>query len=244
MALQSLDADPSGFPLRSGLLGASGAVVRGADESDACGIVVDEGGSVCVFVVKRTGAATPTGFSAAISAAIGVAARARLPLYELVADVRRVVVSSPGTSVGLSLLRFSARDARVEILNAGMPALVRLLPGAAPALYPSRSGPLASGFSEVHPYELSPLVWGSAWLVTSDGVTGGSLDPLVLLGGLAASGLEARAFELAEADPAQVALEASALADASGGSAAVDRSLVIVSADPRRRVESGIDSRR
>ncbi len=243
MTPHPLQADPSGFPIRSGMLGASGAVVRGTHEADACGSVVDEGGSVCVFVVQVTGDATPTGFSAALSAAIGAAARARLPIYELVADVRRVAVSTTGASAGLSLLRFSARDARVEVLNAGMPPIVRLLPGAAPTLYPSRSGPIGSGFSEVHPYELSPLVWGSAWLVTSDGVTGGSLDPLALLRGIAASGLEQRVFELADADPAQLAAAASALADASGGSAAVDRTLVVASADPRRRGASGIEIR-
>ena len=245
MPAQPLEADPAGFPIRVGMLGVSGAVVRGAQESDACGLVVDDGGSVCVFVVRASGDAVRTGLPAVVAAAIGVAARARLPLYELVGDVRRTAGSGDGTGaqLGLSLLRFSARDARVELLNAGMPAIVRLLPGTPPMLYPSRSGSIGAGFGEVHPYELGPLVWGSAWLLTSDGVTGGSLDPARLLRGVAATGLEQSAPELAEAETARVAAAATALSSQSGGSIAADRTLLVVNADPGRRPASGIESR-
>ena len=131
-------------------------------------LVVDEAGSVCVFVVKVTGAAARPGLPALAAAAIGVAARAGLPIYELVGDLRRFAASESAVNLGLSLLRISTRDSRVEILNAGMPAIIRLLPGEAPTLYQSRSGPVGNRFAEVYPYELMSLVWGSAWLLTSD----------------------------------------------------------------------------
>lgn len=223
------------------MLSVSGAVVRGKHETDVCGLVVDDRGSVCAFVVK-VGAPVP-GLGVAVAAAIGLAARAGVPIYELVSDVSRLAVSESGANVGMSLLRLSTRESRVEILNAGMPAVVRVLAGASPTLHPSRSGPIGNRFAEVHPYELTPLVWGSAWLLTSDGVTGGSLDPATLLRGIAASGLEQSAHELADGDVARVRAATIALSDHSGGAASVDRTLMVVSADPRRRFESGIENR-
>jgi hypothetical protein len=243
MSASSLEADPSGFPIRAGMLGVSGAVLRGALETDACGMVVDEEGSVCVFVAKVTEGAARPGLPAAVAAAIGVAAKARLPIYELVSDLRRSAASEIGVNLGLSLLRLSTRDSRVEILNAGMPAIIRLLPGEAPTLYQSRSGPIGNRFAEVHPYELTSLVWGSAWVLTSDGVTGGSLDPVTLLRGIAGSGLEQSAHELAGAEIPRVEAATTALSAASGETGANDRTLVVVSADPRRRFQSGIESR-
>ena len=243
MAASSLEADPSGFPIRSGMVGVSGALLRGTPETDACGLVVDEEGSVCVFVVKVTGAVARPGLPALAAAAIGVAATARLPIYELLGDVRRFAASESAANLGLSLLRISTRDSRVEILNAGMPAIIRLLPGEAPTLYQSRSGPVGNRFAEVHPYELTSLVWGSAWLLTSDGVTAGSLDPMTLLRGIVGSGLTQSAPELADAPIARVEAATLALSAACGETAGDDRTLVVVSADPRRRFESGIESR-
>jgi hypothetical protein len=243
MAASSLEADPSGFPIRSGMVGVSGAVLRGTPETDACGLVVDEEGSVCVFVVKVTGTVARPGLPALAAAAIGVAATARLPIYELVSDLRRFAASESAANLGLSLLRISTRDSRVEILNAGMPAIIRLLPGETPTVYQSRSGPVGNRFAEVYPYELTSLVWGSAWLLTSDGVTAGSLDPVTLLRGIAASGLTQSAPELADAPIARVEAATLALSAACGETAGDDRTLVVVSADPRRRFESGIESR-
>jgi hypothetical protein len=243
MAASSLEADPSGFPIRSGMVGVSGALLRGTPETDACGLVVDEEGSVCVFVVKVTGAAARSGLPAMAAAAIGVAAKARLPIYELLGDVRRFAASESAANLAVSLLRISTRDSRVEILNAGMPAIVRLLPGEAPTLYQSRSGPVGNRFAEVHPYELTSLVWGSAWLLTSDGVTAGSLDPVLLLRAIAGSGLTQSAYELADAQIARVEAATLALSAACGETAGDDRTLVVVSADPRRRFESGIENR-
>jgi hypothetical protein len=242
MAARSLEADPSGFPIRSGMVGVSGAVLRGTPETDACGLVVDEEGSVCVFVVKVTGAAARPDMPALAAAAVGVAAKARLPIYELLGDLRRFAASE-SANLGLSLLRITARDSRVEILNAGMPAIVRLLPGEAPTVYQSRSGPVGNRFAEVHAYELTSLVWGSAWLLTSDGVTAGSLDPVILLRGIAGSGLTQSAHELVDAQIARVEGATLALSAACGETAGDDRTLVVVSADPRRRFESGIESR-
>jgi hypothetical protein len=208
--------------------------------TDGFDVVVDDTGEVCVFVVKVRAPGAPRPELAAGALAVArVALESRLPMYEVVADVRRFGASEQDAQVGLSLLRFSPRDSRVEILIAGMPPIVRLLPGADTTLYPPLSGAIGARLDEIHPYELSPLVWGAAWILTSDGITGGSHDGALLAQRIAGSELEHRAFDLA-LEPS-FALER-VVTDLAGEEAAeMDRTLVVVHADPSRRHESGIE---
>jgi predicted carbohydrate-binding protein with CBM5 and CBM33 domain len=74
-------------------------------------------------------------------------------------------------------------------------------------------------------------------------LTAGSLDPSGLLRGIAASGLAQSAHGLVDAPIARVEAATLALSAACGETAGDDRTLVLVSADPRRRFESGIESR-
>jgi hypothetical protein len=225
------------------MIAVSGATAAGQVETDAFDILVDEGGEVCVFVVKvESTAPLRSGLAAAALAVTRVALKSRLAIYELVADVRRFAGSEPGVRVGLSLLRFSPRDSRVEILNAGMPPIVRFLPGGAPSMYHGLSSAIGTRFGEVHPYELSPLVWGSCWALFSDGITGGSHSPADLSHRVAGSGLELRALELSM-EPSAV-LENLAASLAGGSEPFPDRTLLVVSADPGQRFESGIDARK
>jgi hypothetical protein len=240
MAASLLRAASTSFPFHSGRLSVSGATARGSAATDGFDVVVDDTGEVCVFVVKvRAPSAPPAGLAAGALAVAKVALESRLPMYELVAEVRRFGASEQDAKIGLSLLRFSPRDSRVEILIAGMPPIVRLLPGADTTLYPALSGAIGARFGEVHPYELSPLVWGSAWILTSDGITGGSRDPAVLVQRVAGSEVEHRAFDLA-LEPS-FALERLVTDLAGEEAAAMDRTLVVVHADPSRRQESGIE---
>jgi hypothetical protein len=240
MAARLLHSTSTSFPFRSGRLGVSGATASGSTATDGFDVVVDDTGEVCVFVVKvRAPGAPRAGLAAGALAVARVALESRLPMYELVADIRRFGASEQDAQIGLSLLRFSPRDSRVEILIAGMPPIVRLLPGADSTLYPSLSGAIGAHHGEVHPYELSPLVWGSAWILTSDGLTGGSHDSAVLAERLAGSELEDRAFDLA-LEPS-FALECLVTDLAGEEATAIDRTLVVVHADPSRRLESGIE---
>ena len=238
MAARRLHSASTSFPFHSGRLGVGGATASGFTATDGFDVVVDDTGEVCVFVVKvRVPSAPRAGLAAEALATARVAIESRLPMYELVAEIRRFGASEQNTEIGLSLLRFSPRDSRVEILIAGMPPIVRLLPGADTTLYPALSGAIGARFGEVHPYELSSLVWGSAWILTSDGITGGSRDPAVLAQRIAGSEVERRAFDLA-LEPS-FALE-HLVTDLAGAEAAeMDRTLVVVHADPNRRLESG-----
>jgi hypothetical protein len=242
MAAPILRSAFAGFPLQSGKLSVSAATARGKHETDAFDVLVEDNGDVCVFVVKvmAPGAARP-GLAAGALAVTRVALKSRLPVYELVADVRRFGASQRDARIGLSLLRFSGRDSRVEILNAGMPSVVRLLPGADTTLYHPLSGPIGVRFGEVHPYELSSLVWGAAWVLTSDGITGGSADPAELARRVAGSELEQRAFELAR-EPSST-LESLAVDLAGEAGAEMDRTLLVVQADATR-FDSGIRKQR
>ncbi len=79
--------------------------------------------------------------------------------------------------LALAILRVSQRDAKVELLNAGMPAFANAGPAEHVALHAALSGAVGRRVGEVHPYELVPLIWGSTWLAVSDGMVNGSLDP-------------------------------------------------------------------
>jgi hypothetical protein len=220
------------------MLGVSGGTARGVRATDAFEVVLDDAGELCVFVVKVRGpGAQAPGILGAAAAATRVAVKSRLAIYELVAEVRRFASSEQGVEVALALLRYAPRESRVEILNAGMPPIVRFLRGTPPTLYPELSAAIGTRFGEVHPYELSPLVWGSAWAILSDGVTGGSVQPSELTRRVAGSELERRVFELPDQPSAELERVAATLA----GDTTEDRTLVVVSADPSHRIESGIE---
>ena len=242
MAARLLHSASAAFPFRSGRLSISGATANGLAETDAFDVVIDDQGELCAFVVKATaaGEARP-GLAAGALAVTRVALKSRLPMYEIVADIRRFGAREQDAQIGLSLIRFSPRDSRVELLIAGMPPVVRLLPGSDTTLYPALSGPIGVRFGEVHPYELSSLVWGGAWLLTSDGVTGGSHDTAELARRVAGSELERRAFDLA--DEPSPTLQGLVTDVAGEGAADTDRTVLIVHANPNRRPESGIESR-
>lgn len=164
--------------------------------------------------------------------------RSGAPIYEVVASVRAWTSGARDRRVALTLLRFSQPDSRVEILNAGMPAVACAPPGARVALHGSLSRPIGERFGEVHPYELCPLVWGSAWFLLSEGATLGAMEPDAVRSALSGDDLYRQGAELAASTPRALApflerltARAQPLADAS---------LVVVHADPTRRFESGI----
>ncbi len=97
------------------------------------------------------------------------------PLHTVVAELEMQLAVHPGVEAGLVILRLSQRDARVEVLNAGMPAVANASPGGRLDFHPAQSGAIGRRIGEVHPYELVPLHWGGTWLTVSDGMLNGSL---------------------------------------------------------------------
>lgn len=116
----------------------------------------------------------------ALRARLATVAHASLVAYEpmhlLVASLRKVVCEAVAASVGVVALRVSTLDARVELLNAGMPPVGCVLPDGHLLEFPSLSGDVGPRVHKAHPYELIPLTVGSTWVACSDGATLGSLE--------------------------------------------------------------------
>ena len=159
------------------MLRASGETLEGPHPSDLFDVLIDaDGALVLVLLDLQAGAESSGSFLATMMRQTRSALEAHEPLHRVVAELELQLAARPGVEAGLIILRVSQRDARVELLNAGMPALANALPGGQLSLHPALSSPVGRRVGEVHPYELLPLIWGSAWLAVSDGMTSGSFD--------------------------------------------------------------------
>ena len=177
MAAAHKDPLVRSLPVQSGMLRVSGETIEGPRPSDLFDVFVDDEGDLVIVLVDVQGVAESSGslLGAMMRHARSVLER-HAALHQVVAELEMRLAVRPGTEVGLIIVRVSERDARVELLNAGMPPLAHALPGGHLSLHPPLSGPIGHRIGEVHPYELVPLIWGGAWLAVSDGMTGGSHD--------------------------------------------------------------------
>jgi hypothetical protein len=159
------------------MLCASGETVEGPRPSDWFDVFVDEQESlVLVLMDVRSSAESPADFLAGLMHSTKAALQRKLPLHSVVSELEMQLAVHPGVEAGLVILRISQRDAKVELLNAGMPAVVNTSPGGRLDFYPAQSSAIGRRVGEVHPYELIPLRWGGTWLSVSDGMLNGSLD--------------------------------------------------------------------
>lgn len=167
-----------------------------------------------------------------------VALERRAPMYEIVSALRRLTASERPCHLGAAILRFSQPDARVEILNAGMPPVTCVLPDRSLCLHAALSFGIGARFGEVHPYELAPLTWGSTWLIASDGLTRGERDPGIVreLWETLEVAEQAQAFALASGEEISRAVQNLLEHDPRSAHGA----LLAVHADPTRRFRSGI----
>lgn len=219
------------------MLRVTGVAHDPASTTEAHDVVVDARGELSVFLLSLDRAEPGTHIQAAV-ALVREALLARAPLYEVIAVLRSFCAKPEHQAVlGVTLLRFAQADARLEVLVAGAPAVV--CAGAAGQIthHAPLSPAIGSRSGEVHPYELSPLLWGSSWFVLPSTVTEGSLDPQ-----------DARRRilepELDRAGPALSGLAPEVLgpwlAKVQGQNEASGGRLLIIHADPTRRFESGI----
>ena len=222
------------------MLRGSGETIEGPRPSDWFDVFVDDRGHLVALLMDvRSSAESSEDFLATLVRDTRTALRRCDALHTVVGELEMQLATHPGVEAGLVVLRLSQRDARVEILNAGMPAIANARPGGRLDLYPALSSPVGRRVGEVHPYELVPLIWGGTWLAVSDGMVNGALDTenvaaLCAKLDLAGQGL---AFASASSDELydsfqQVLSAARFLRDDATG--------VLVAADSSARFQSGI----
>jgi hypothetical protein len=223
------------------MLRASGETIEGPRPSDSFDVFVDEAGDLVVLLMDFHAAVEPSdAFGATLMQETRRALFEHRPLHAVVNALEMQLAARPGEEAGLSVLRVSQRDAKVEALNAGMPAFANAGPGEHVALHAALSGPVGRRVGEIHPYELLPLAWGSTWLIVSDGMTNGSLAPEHV-------GALCTALNLCEQGLALVEATADEQYDTFQGLLTAgrfvrdDATFILVSADPDARFQSGID---
>jgi Stage II sporulation protein E (SpoIIE) len=222
------------------MLRASGETIDGPRPSDWFDVFVDDRGDLIALLMDvRSSAESSDDFLATLVHDTRTALRRADALHQVVGELEMQMATHPGVETGLIVLRLSQRDARVEMLNAGMPAIANAGPGGRLDLYPALSGPVGRRVGEVHPYELVPLVWGGTWLAVSDGMMNGSLYTENVAALCAKLDLAGRGLTLASStsdelyDEFQHVLSASRFLrdDATG---------VLLGADAEARFQSGI----
>ncbi|HEY4104385.1 MAG TPA: SpoIIE family protein phosphatase [Polyangiaceae bacterium] len=177
MAAASKNPKVRNLPVQSGMLRVSGETIEGPRPSDLFDVFNDDDGDLVVVLLDLRGAAETSGsFLSSLMRKLRSELELHEPLHQVVSELELQLATRPGVEAGLTVLRVSQRDSRVELLNAGMPPVASALPGGELAIHAALSSPIGRRVGEVHPYELVPLVWGSVWLMLSDGVTGGSLE--------------------------------------------------------------------
>ena len=222
------------------MLRASAKTALGPKPCDGCDIFIDDVGNLVILLLDvRSSAESSERFAATLMRDTRAALVGHQALHSVVNALEMQLATFPGVEVGLVVLRLSQRDAKVEVLNAGMPAVANAGPGRL-ELYPALSSPVGRRVGEVHPYELVPLAWGSTWLSVSDGMVNGSLDPENV------TALCAQ-LDLAKCGPALAAQTGDELCDSfqvlltSMRLLRDDATAVVVAADPSARFQSGID---
>ncbi|MEI9953700.1 MAG: SpoIIE family protein phosphatase [Pseudomonadota bacterium] len=222
------------------MLRASGETVEGPRPSDWFDVFVDERGNLVLALLDvRSSAESPQAFLAGLMQTTKEALQRHEPLHEVVGELEMQLAVHPGVEAGLVILRMSQRDAKVEVLNAGMPAVANVCPGGRLDFYPAQSSAIGRRVGEVHPYEMVPLHWGGAWLTVSDGMLNGSLDEENVAALCSKLDLATRGLDLAQASMED-------LYDAFQGVLTTARFLrddatgVLIAADAAVRFQSGI----
>ena len=169
------------LPLQRGLLRITGDTLEGPRETDLFDIVTGPGGDVGIVLLDvntRHGEPGDVGRALLQKATRGI--EERTPLHAVMLDLVRALFEYPGTELRVTLMRCSVASARAEVTTAGMPPLACVHPGGHITVHPTASPPLTSTTTVPPPVEVVPLVWGSTWLVVSDGFTAGSDHPDVV----------------------------------------------------------------
>lgn len=221
-----------------GVLSSVGATLRSSSGSDGFQLEKDRDGRL-LLVLLDIGAEASQEDALAGIATIRPALLGGQPLHDVVRILRAWALPPNPRVVGALVVRFDVMLSRAEILNAGMPPLICVLPGGHPVLHPALSLKIGERPNQSHPYELTPLSRGSTWLAMSDGVSGSS-DPAETETALARLGLIREAPELARGDARSLLARLEDRVPTDAMLAAGDATLVLVDWQPGPRLESGI----
>lgn len=218
------------LPAQHGMLQMNGATLEGgAERCDAFDVVVDELGRVAIVLVTATGLGadlSPDGIRKVLVDEL----RATTPMRNITSALERYLAAHVAlrASVALGVARFWPLDSSIEILNAGLPPMLCLLPADKPRAFASRSAAVDAAATTVHPYELAPLAWGSLWVFGTPGATRPELDAATEL----AARIRSHSTEgpsLATAPPGHLR---SVIGEIVQPSPTRDRTLVFVGTDP------------
>lgn len=210
--------------------------LSGRRTSDAVEIVRADDDRTGVVLLDVRAARDTDALRARLATVAHASLVAHEPMHLLVASLRKVVCDAVAASVGVVALRISTLDARVELLNAGMPPVACVLPDGHLLDFPALSGDVGPRVHKAHPYELIPLTLGSTWIACSDGATQGSLEDAADL--WSSLGLPESAGDLAGASREQLAARLGATLGPAPFSE--DASLVVVPTRQHVRSASGI----
>lgn len=165
------------------------------------------------------------------------------PLHAIMLDLVRKLFASPLSQLGVTLLRYSAVTAQVEIATAGMPPVGCAHPNGRVTLHGVAAPALTALTPTPAPVELAPLVWGSTWLAASDGFGPGSTSESVTEQLASQLDLGSVGLLLSREEPEKLELLVRKLPACATRSDRDDATLVLISADPSARLQSGIESR-
>ncbi|HEY3500860.1 MAG TPA: SpoIIE family protein phosphatase [Polyangiaceae bacterium] len=210
--------------------------LRGRRTSDAIEIVLTET-EISVAVLDVRAARDQEELRLALALRAREALVGHQPFHLLATELHRMVCKAVAASVGLAALRISHAEAKVELMNAGMPPVACALPDGRLLHLPPLSGDIGPRSQKAHPYELIPLARGSIWFVTTDGATGGSLEYSGEL--WSALGLPASAADLAQ--ETSDGLSGRLNAGLGGLGMPEDASLVVVPTRREPRHQSGFE---
>lgn len=223
------------------MLRVTGDTLEGPRETDGFDVVSGPGGDVgLVLVDLQTRHASPGEVAQTLLEKASRGLAERTPLHAIMLDLVRGLFEHAGSELRVTLVRFAVAEARVEVTTAGMPPLACVHPGGNISVHPLPSPPLTATVTIPPPVEVVPLVWGSTWLAVSDGFTAGSDHPDAVRRLARELELAEKGLALSEQTPDGLYDLLSGRVTESGRFARDDATLVLVSADPNARFQSGI----
>jgi len=236
------------FPATLGQLHVTASQLEGRRRTDSLVVTTAAGRELGVALLDLRASALDTKpklevneLRAALTDLASRGLRDGTPLHAIQLDLVRKLMESPLSQLGVTLLRWSAAQARVEISTAGMPPVACAHPNGHVSLHGIATPPLTALSHAPAPIELSPLDWGATWLVVSDGFDANRAQASWVEQLASELDLASVGVELSQETPAALSDLLAKLRSAAARSERDDATLVLVSADGNARLRSGIE---
>lgn len=232
---------PLGLPFSVGQLRVTGVTLEGRKRTDTFDVTSGPAGDVGFVIIDRgSPRSEPDGLVRRLVELTERGFTERTPLHAIMLDLVRGLLDSPSTELGVTLVRCSAAEARVEITTAGMPPVACVPPSGPLTLHAVAAPRLRATTSSPPPVEFVPLVWGSSWLAISDGFAAESDASASVCALAAALELGEAGVALSQEPPVMLAKLLGARVAASARRPDEDATLVLLAADASPRFRSGV----